>query len=553
MSRLGVDFAIAIGLVIVTLLPLGLRASSVVMISIPLSLAIGLALLEFTGFSLNQLSIAGFVVALGLLVDDSIVVVENIARHLRMGYDRAHAAVAATDQIALAVLGCTATLMFAFLPLLFLPGGPGTFIRSLPAAVLYTIGASLVVALTIIPFLASALLSRESHASEGNAALRALTAGIRRVYGPALQRALAWPRTTLLAGLAIFVGSLGLVPLIGFSLFPSADTPQFLIEIETAEGASLAETDRALRFVEEELGRRAEVKHWFANLGRGNPLIYYNVTPRETRANVAEVFTELKEFDPHTSPALLDELRAVFDQYPAARITLKEFENGPPIAAPIAIRVTGPELARLRELASEVEALMRATEGARDVHNPVRLLRTDLDLGIDTDKAALPRRAARGSGSHGAPRGRGARREPLPRGRRRRVRHHDSAAAGRPADARGARPDPDRHGGRRQAAASSDRRSQVPHGAAGDSTPRSRAASDLDGLHRDGSQHRPRDTGDPGPSSSNSIGRTAMDSQSAARPRREPRASRASAARCSLPYSASSRCSCSSSAASARC
>jgi len=81
------------------------------MISIPLSLSIGLAALYFTGFSLNQLSIAGFVLALGLLVDDSIVVVENIERYLRAGYTRVEAAIAATDQIALAVIGCTATLL----------------------------------------------------------------------------------------------------------------------------------------------------------------------------------------------------------------------------------------------------------------------------------------------------------------------------------------------------------------------------------------------------------------------------------------------------------
>ena len=129
------------------------------MISIPLSLAIGLALLHFTGFSLNQLSIAGFVLALGLLVDDSIVVVENISRYLRRGYSRIEAAIAATDQIALAVIGCTATLLFAFLPLLFLPEGVGIFIRSLPAAVLYTVLASLLVALTVIPFLSSRLLT----------------------------------------------------------------------------------------------------------------------------------------------------------------------------------------------------------------------------------------------------------------------------------------------------------------------------------------------------------------------------------------------------------
>jgi multidrug efflux pump subunit AcrB len=100
------------------------------------------------------------VLSLGLLVDDSIVVVENIARHLRMGMARAQAAVAATQQIALAVIGCTACLMLAFLPLLALPGGAGAYIKSLPMAVLCTVGASLVVSLTIIPFLASRILSR---------------------------------------------------------------------------------------------------------------------------------------------------------------------------------------------------------------------------------------------------------------------------------------------------------------------------------------------------------------------------------------------------------
>src|SRR4030095_1229739 len=105
----------------------------------------------------------------------SIVVVENISRYLRLGYERTQAAIAATDQIALAVLGCTATLLLPFLPLLFLPGGPGKYIKSLPASVLYTIFASLFVALTIIPFLSSRLLAHGGVASEGNAALRALT------------------------------------------------------------------------------------------------------------------------------------------------------------------------------------------------------------------------------------------------------------------------------------------------------------------------------------------------------------------------------------------
>jgi len=389
LTRLGIDFAIAIALVSLTLLPLGLRAAAVVMISIPLSLSIGLSILYFTGFSLNQLSIAGFVLALGLLVDDSIVVVENIARFLRDGHTRFEAAIAATDQIALAVIGCTATLLFAFLPLLFLPEGAGKFIRSLPAAVLYTVLASLFVALTVIPFLASRILRPEGEAGEGNRALKALMSVIHRVYSPALRVALANPRRTLLAALTFVAASLALVPLIGSSLFPPADIPQFRITIEASDGASLADTDRALRFVEDELARHPEIKHWFANLGHGNPRVYYNIFPEETNASVAEVFAELQEFDPRRSPGLYEELRGKFADFPGARILVESYRNGPPINAPIEVAISGPDLGQLRDLAEKAAILMESTPGTRDVENPMGRLRTDLDLRIDTQKAAL--------------------------------------------------------------------------------------------------------------------------------------------------------------------
>jgi len=389
LTRLGIDFAIAVGLVLLTLLPLGLRAAVVVMISIPLSLAIGLSLMYFSGFSLNQLSIAGFVLALGLLVDDSIVVVENIARHLREGHSRVEAAIRATDQIALAVLGCTVTLLFAFLPLLFLPEGAGMFIKSLPAAVLYTVLASLFVALTVIPFLASRMLATGPGAAQENRALRALTGGIRRWYLPTLERALARPRATMLAGLAFVAAAVALVPVIGFSLFPAADIPQFRITVETPEGSSLADTDRALRHVEEVLASHSEVKHWFANLGRGNPRVYYNIFPEETKANVGEVIAELERYDPERSPELFERLRVAFAGYPGARILLEPYQNGPPINAPIEVAIVGPDLDTLRDLASRAEAIIAAVPGTRDVDNPLQRLRTDIDLNIDTQKAAL--------------------------------------------------------------------------------------------------------------------------------------------------------------------
>ncbi|HKZ73187.1 MAG TPA: efflux RND transporter permease subunit, partial [Steroidobacteraceae bacterium] len=185
LSRLYTDFGIAIGLVMLTLLPLGWRAAGITMIAIPLSLAFGVAVLFFLGYSLNQLSIAGFVVALGLLVDDSIVVVENIARHLREGRSRTQAALAGTKQIFVAILGCTATLIFAFLPLMALPGTAGKFIRVLPTTVVATIIGSLIIAVFIIPFLASRLL-KENADPHGNRFLQRVMGAIERYYRPAL-------------------------------------------------------------------------------------------------------------------------------------------------------------------------------------------------------------------------------------------------------------------------------------------------------------------------------------------------------------------------------
>jgi multidrug efflux pump subunit AcrB len=193
LNRLTEDFLIAIALVALTLLPLGFRAASVVMISIPLSLAIGLVALLWTGFTLNQMTIVGMVIALGLLVDDSIVVVENITRHRREGHGPNEAAILATGQIWVAVLGATATLLFAFVPLIFLPGNPGRYIRSLPMAVVYSVLASLLVSLTIIPWLSS-LFFRKKETGEGNRVLRAFDRGIHASYAPALDWALKNPR-----------------------------------------------------------------------------------------------------------------------------------------------------------------------------------------------------------------------------------------------------------------------------------------------------------------------------------------------------------------------
>lgn len=388
LSRLEHDFLIAFALVLVTLLPLGFRASVLVMVSIPLSLALGLALLFYSGFTLNQLSIVGCVIALGLLVDDSIVVVENIARFRRQGKPPLEAAIEATRQITVAVIGTTATLVFAFLPLLMLPGGPGQFIRSLPLAVVYIVLVSTLVSLTIVPFLASRFLTGKED-PEGNWLLRQMQRAIHVAYRPFLHRCMRRPKTTVAGAAALFLASLLLVPRIGFSLFPDAGIPQFTIRIFGAEGNSVALTDHLTRRVEEVLRATPEIRSWFASIGKGNPMVYYNEAQEQRAANFAEIFARLKAYDPKTSPAVLQRLREQLAEIPGARILVKEFANGPPIEAPIAVRVLGDDLDQLAELAARVEAVLRATPGTDSVDNPLRMMRTDLRVVVDRGAAGL--------------------------------------------------------------------------------------------------------------------------------------------------------------------
>lgn len=391
------DFGLALLLVLITLLPLGPRAGLVVMVSIPLSLLIGLSLIQAFGFTLNQLSIAGFVLALGLLVDDSIVITENIARRIREGEERTAAAINGAGQIALAVIGCTATLMLAFLPLMALPAGSGAYIRSLPVTVLCTVGASLFVSLTIIPFLASRVLDKHSD-PEGNRLLQAVNRVIHTVYRPVLHHALARPWLALALMLTLCATAVPMLQAAGSSLFPAAETPQFLVRVTTPDGSSLARTDEALRYVDQRLAEEPDIVWRAANLGRGNPQVFYNQSQRESAVTYGEMFVSLKRWEPGKSEELLDRLRADFARYPGARISVEVFENGPPIEAPVAVRITGRNLEVLKALAVRAEAILKSTPGTRDVGNPVRLDRTDLDLGIDEAKAAamgVPAGAAR--------------------------------------------------------------------------------------------------------------------------------------------------------------
>src|SRR5262249_2994943 len=152
-----------------------------------------------------------------------------------------------------------------------------------------------------------------------------------------------------------------MVPAVGFSLFPKAETPQFHVDITAPEGASIAATDSAARYAERVLGRSPAGRAIYTAVGHDNPRVYYNVSSRTDDPRIGQLFVLMHHYDHRTSPALFDSLRAQLALYPAADIALREFENGPPIDAPIAMRIEGTDLDSLRAIAARVETVLKGT------------------------------------------------------------------------------------------------------------------------------------------------------------------------------------------------
>ncbi|MES2112663.1 MAG: efflux RND transporter permease subunit [Bacteroidota bacterium] len=387
LGHLGFDFGLAILLVAITLLPLGFRASLIVMISIPLSLAIGLIALNLFGYSLNQLSIVGLVVALGLLVDDSIVVVENIERWLREGHSRMDAILKGTKQIGVAVVGCTATLVIAFLPLAFLPDAAGEFMRSLPMAVITSVLASMIVALTLVPFMGSRLLKPHTD-GEGNFFLKQLQKFLTYSYRGIMPRALKYPKTTIGISIILSAFAFFLFTKTGFKLFPTSEKPMFLINIKMPLQADIPESDRVTKLVEDELKQHKEIVYYTSNVGKGNPQIYYNVHQQDIKPDFAQIFVQMDdEASPDSKVALVKQLRTKFKDFPYAKIEVKDFEQGPPIEANIVVRVFGEDPDTLRKLSFKVEDILRNNPGTVYINNELNTYKSDVKIAINKEKA----------------------------------------------------------------------------------------------------------------------------------------------------------------------
>ncbi len=373
---------------IVVFLAANYRSAIIVMLAIPFSILIAIGFVDLSGFGLQQMSIAGLVIALGLLVDNAIVVTENIGRFMRQGYPPIKAAIEGTSQIGWAIVSSTATTILAFLPLAMMQNVTGDFIRSMPVTVIYALAASLLISLSLTPFLSSRYL-KITAASGDTPIRRRLDNLVSGPYKKTLDIALMRRWTVLGIASVIFLGSLTLFPVVGVSFFPKAEKPQFIINIDLPQGSNLDATDNVARYVEAVLDQRDDISHYATNIGHGNPRIYYNVIPKNESSTHAQLFVQLNKDNITVLENAINELRDEFEHFPGARITIREFEQGPPSVAPIAIRIIGESLNTLRDISRDVEAMYREVPGVINVDNPLSTTRTDLRVQINRDKAAM--------------------------------------------------------------------------------------------------------------------------------------------------------------------
>ena len=372
---------------VLALLFLGMRESLVVILVIPLSFLIAIGWLDFAGFGLQQMSIVGLIIALGLLVDDAIVVTESIHREKNKSKNMIEAAINGTKKVAWASVSGTVTTMLAFLPMLMIASDTGDFLRSMPVTVVLVLLASLLLSLTVLPLLASKSFSLKP--TKVKTFQHYINHFAETIYSSWLVKLFKFRWLVIVVAAASLVAMLSLFSQVGLSLFPKAEKSMLLLNVEAPPNSSLSYTNNVMQQMTLFIEKQPLVDKVALNVGNSNPRIYYNEIPKRGVEKYGQVLVVLKEYDPEKVSSLVNVLRSEFSQWQQASITVKEFTQGPVTDQPIAIRLISESLSDLERVANDLANKMANTEGVINIDNPIGIANTELKLEIDYDKAGL--------------------------------------------------------------------------------------------------------------------------------------------------------------------
>ncbi|HEY0776361.1 MAG TPA: efflux RND transporter permease subunit, partial [Gemmatirosa sp.] len=369
----GREFTIAVvAVILVTVLLLPLRVAAIAATAIPITVAVTIAALNALGIELHQMSFAGLVVALGMVVDDAIVIADNYVELLDHGVPRDEAAWRSASDLAIPVLGATLTIVASFLPLAFLlPGTVGEFIRALPLTVSVALVCSYVVAMLLTPLLCLAFIKTGLRPHVGHGAAAAPRrfdplGAMQRLYERTMRLAMPRKALTLALSGAAFVAGVVMLRFTPMRFFPAAERAQFVVDVWTPEGTRFEATDSVVQRLVADVRRVRGVRAVGSFTGGGSPRFYYNINPEPPATNYGQLVVNTDETD--ATPALAASLHARLAALaPEATVVVKELQQGAALPAPIEIRYSGADLTVLRRLADSARAVLEATLGSEYV------------------------------------------------------------------------------------------------------------------------------------------------------------------------------------------
>jgi multidrug efflux pump subunit AcrB len=401
----------AVLVVAVALVGMGWRSALVVGAALPFTVFAVFGWMTVVGVPIHQMSVTGLIIALGLLIDNAVVVVDEIQVEMQAGENPLSAVTKAVNYLKVPLLASTVTTVLTFLPIYLLPGPAGEFVGSIALSVILSLISSLALSLTIIAALAGRMLAR----SRAKAAqFEHQPQSQRNVFqsmllvlmqpgawwnegfsSPRLGRVYRWTLNRITAKPLLGIALTMLVPLIGLitartldeQFFPLVDRDQFQIEVEFAPQTAIAQTQTQMLQAREIILAHSNVQdvHWF--IGESAPKFYYNFTgSRQNQSYYAQAMVQLNSAQ--GAQSLIHQLQQELDrEFPSARILVQQLQQGPPYNAPVEMRIYGASLQELRRLGMEVRRILAEVPDVIHVRDDLSEALPKLGLSVDDEQA----------------------------------------------------------------------------------------------------------------------------------------------------------------------
>ena len=382
LSNVGQTFIVVAALVV---LFLGLRAGVIAAMIVPFAVMFSLIGMRVLGIALEQVSIAAIIIALGLLVDNGVVMVEDIVSRIDRGMPAQAAGLAAGEQYALPLLISSITTIAAFLPLFLLPGSSGEYAFSLAAVVALTLVGSWISALYILPALTVWFIGRGSASRDEDAS----PSRLQHLYGSTLRSALRFAPIVLVGCIVLVVLSLTQFGRLPKQMFPLSERNQFLIYMNMPDGTDISQTEARALEISKWLGDKAqnpEIASHILYVGDGGPRFYLTLTP--VAADPASAFFLVNTSDYQSAVKAADRAwNYLYANHPEARFKIKRLAMGSVESGIVEVEISGPDGDRLLALSQKVRSLFLAAPGILDNEDDWgnKLIKVVID--IDQDRA----------------------------------------------------------------------------------------------------------------------------------------------------------------------